>query len=136
MVEFFAPWCGACKSFAPTYKDFSYDVKQQNLSVKVSAVNVEENPALRERYKIESYPTLMFFSKHQSDPIKFTSIPGSSTVLLDWVKKLIGNAVTEVDESPKPVAGGEPIVVLKAKAAPPGFLESAQELRVHARCFW
>ncbi len=60
MVEFFAPWCGACKSLSPTIDELA---RENAGSVKVAKVNVDRNPMLSARFQINSTPTMVLFKK-------------------------------------------------------------------------
>jgi thioredoxin len=57
IIDFWAPWCGPCKSFAPTYESVSekYD------DVVFGKVNTEDQQELGANFQIRSIPTLMVF---------------------------------------------------------------------------
>ena len=57
IVDFWAPWCGPCKSFAPTYEKVSEDFPD----VVFSKVNTEEQQQVAAHFQIRSIPTLMIF---------------------------------------------------------------------------
>ena len=69
VVDFWAPWCGPCKSFAPTYEAVSEKVS----GVTFAKVNTEEEQELAHHFQIRSIPTLMIF---REQIIIFTQ-PGS-----------------------------------------------------------
>ena len=58
LIDFWAPWCGPCKSLAPTIDELASDYAN---GVKVAKLNVDENPATATQYGIRSIPTLLFF---------------------------------------------------------------------------
>jgi thioredoxin 1 len=68
LVDFWAEGCGPCKMLAPVLDEIA---TEQADHVKVAKVNVDDNPALAERYGIQSIPTLIFFAK---DKVKSQTI--------------------------------------------------------------
>jgi len=57
IVDFWAPWCGPCRSFAPTYDKVSED----HPNIVFAKVNTEEEREIAQHFQIRSIPTLMIF---------------------------------------------------------------------------
>jgi thioredoxin 1 len=57
IVDFWAPWCGPCRSFAPTYEKVSDD----HDDIVFAKVNTEEEQEIAGHFQIRSIPTLMIF---------------------------------------------------------------------------
>ena len=57
IVDFWAPWCGPCRSFAPV----SEATSEKHEGVVFAKVNTEEEPELAGHFAIRSIPTLMVF---------------------------------------------------------------------------
>lgn len=57
IVDFWAEWCGPCKSFAPIYDK----VSENHSDVVFAKVNTEEEQELSAHFQIRSIPTLMIF---------------------------------------------------------------------------
>ena len=60
LVDFWAPWCGPCKMIAPLLDEIA---KESDGRFRVTKVNVDDDPALMQRFGIRGVPTLLFFSK-------------------------------------------------------------------------
>ena len=57
IVDFWAPWCGPCRGFAPVFEATS----EKHAGVVFAKVNTEEEPELAGHFEIRSIPTLMVF---------------------------------------------------------------------------
>jgi len=58
VVDFWAPWCGPCRSMAPAFEQVARDLKP---NVRLAKLNTENEPELAARYAIRSIPTLAIF---------------------------------------------------------------------------
>ena len=57
IIDFWAPWCGPCRSFAPTYET----VSEKFSDIVFAKVNTEDEQELAAGFQIRSIPTLMMF---------------------------------------------------------------------------
>jgi len=60
VVDCWAPWCGPCRSFAPTYEQAAKDLEPR---YRFAKLNTEQEQPLAGRWNIRSIPTLIVFKQ-------------------------------------------------------------------------
>jgi protein disulfide-isomerase A6 len=96
VVEFFAPWCGHCKSLAPEYDKAATALKGV---VKIVAVDATEATSLAQKYQIQGFPTIKVFGADKKSP---TDYQGGRTS-----DEIVSNAMKSVNQLVKDRKGGK-----------------------------
>jgi thioredoxin 1 len=85
VVDFWAPWCGPCRSFAPTFEAAS----EAHADIVFAKVNTEEQQELAGAFNIRSIPTLMVFRDQVIVYAEAGALPASAfSALIEQVKAL------------------------------------------------
>ncbi len=59
-VDFWAPWCGPCRSVAPIVEELA---AQYQGKLKVAKVNVDDSPEVAQQFMVTSIPTFILFKQ-------------------------------------------------------------------------
>ncbi len=86
LVDFWAPWCGPCRSLAPIVDKLADKFAGQ---VKVGKVNVDENGDLAAQYSINSIPRLLVFKGSETPVQSITGLRGEAE-LAQMLTSVIG----------------------------------------------
>ena len=86
LVDFWAPWCGPCRTMAPVIAEAARVLAP---NVRVAKLNTEDEPAIAARYAIRSIPTLAIFLRGALLQQQAGAIPLPQ--LLAWVRAAVPN---------------------------------------------
>jgi thioredoxin len=104
IVDFWAEWCGPCKSFGPTFEAAA----EANDDVVFAKVNTEEQQELGGMFQIRSIPTLMVFKEQVVVFSQAGALPASALdelitnakeLDMDMVRKQIAEKEKEGDKA-------------------------------------
>jgi protein disulfide-isomerase-like protein len=70
LIEFYAPWCGHCKSLAPEYEIVATAFKGQ--PVKIASVDADKHKELGSKFGVTGFPTLKFFPANTKEPENYS----------------------------------------------------------------
>lgn len=87
LVDYWAEWCGPCKTIAPVLEDLdqAYDGK-----LTVAKLNIDDNPRTPQAYGIRGIPTLMLFKNGAVAATKVGAV--SKKELQDWIDQSVDAA--------------------------------------------
>lgn len=74
LVDFWAEWCGPCKMIAPVLEEISGEYAGK---LKITKLNIDENPATPPKYGIRGIPTLMLFKNGNVEATKVGAVSKS-----------------------------------------------------------
>ena len=84
LVDFWAEWCGPCKSIAPALEDLATD---RESALTVAKINIDDNPGTPMKYGVRGIPTLMLFKDGQVAATKIGALQKSA--LYQWVDSVV-----------------------------------------------
>ncbi|KAL9123358.1 MAG: hypothetical protein Q9187_000085 [Circinaria calcarea] len=72
LVEFFAPWCGHCKTLAPIYEELAQHFAFAEDKVSIAKVDADNHKELGRKFGVQGFPTLKWFDGKSDKPMDYT----------------------------------------------------------------
>jgi len=113
-VEFYAPWCGHCKSLAPTWEKLATAFKNEP-NVVIANVDADKHKDVGSKFGVSGFPTLVFLSKEDKDGEEKYNGARELAALVAHVNSVAGTHRTESGRLDDTVGRFEPLDELAKK---------------------
>ncbi len=84
LVDFWAEWCGPCKTIAPALEEIAREMSDR---VTVAKLNIDDNPMTPSKYGVRGIPTLILFKDGQVAATKIGAL--AKNQLVQWVESVL-----------------------------------------------
>ncbi|KAK4485072.1 hypothetical protein RD792_007680 [Penstemon davidsonii] len=88
LVVLYAPWCQFCQGMEGSYVELADKLVGSGVKVAKFRADGEEKPFAQQELQLGSFPTILFFPKHSSRPVKYTSEKRDVDSLMAFVNAL------------------------------------------------
>lgn len=120
LVEFFAPWCGHCKTLAPIYEELGAAFEHASDKVTIAKVDADAHKELGRKHGVQGFPTLKWFANGKIEDYKsgrdlesLTAFVQEKTGIKTKTKKAAPSAVEMLTDSTfKEKIGGDKDVLV------------------------
>ncbi|MCJ1411869.1 Protein disulfide-isomerase erp38 [Ptychographa xylographoides] len=102
LVEFFAPWCGHCKTLAPIYEELATNFAFASDKVSIAKVDADNHKSLGKQFGVQGFPTLKWFDGKSDKPVDYTGGRDLES-LTKWVTEKTGLKMKKKTAAPSAV---------------------------------
>jgi len=111
LIEFYAPWCGHCKTLAPEYAKAAAKLKKNDPPVRIAKCDATVATESASKYGVQGFPTLKYFIN--KNPSEYNGGRTEDTIV-SWILKKIGQGLQTLKDAAgaKEFLEANPIAVL------------------------
>jgi protein disulfide-isomerase A1 len=102
LAEFYAPWCGHCKSLAPEYEKAAAALASQS-NIALAKIDATVEGDLAKRFGVRGYPTLKWFKKDPENAMEYGG-GRKEPEISNWINKKTGPTAKVLDDKDAAVA--------------------------------
>jgi len=97
LVEFYAPWCGHCKTLAPAWADAATKLKGKMM---LGALDATQHSSIAQEYGVQGYPTIKYFAPGSTEPEEYNGGRNSGDIV-KWAEEKFAENIPppEVNEA-------------------------------------
>ena len=98
MIEFYAPWCGHCKTLEPIYEDLAKSLHNKKSGsgsgsdVVIAKLDATMNDWDKEKYAVQGFPTLYWKPKGKGSKIETYNGDREVKAMLQWINSRVGSS--------------------------------------------